>query len=86
MAQRTGIVGRDDAADGRRVEGAVDRKPLAVPRELAIELRERDAGVRRGRQIAVPMDEQRVQLRRADDQIDRRGRAAPAELRAAAAE
>ena len=39
-----------------------------------------------GRQVAVAMDQQRVELRCADDQIDRRRRPAPSELRSAAAE
>ena len=55
-----------------------------MARELAIELRERDAGVRGRRHVAVAMDQQRVEPCRADDQIDRRGRPAPPEFRSAA--
>ena len=87
MAQRAGVVGRDDAADRRRVERAVERQPLPVLRQL---VGSRRASVAPASTVAVrsPCDAPRAGCSFAvdSDQVDRCGGRPHRQLRAAAAD
>src|SRR5262245_65387699 len=50
-----------NATDRGRVERTVNRQPLPMSRQLAIELRERQAGMRSRGHVAVAMHQQRVE-------------------------
>jgi hypothetical protein len=80
------VAGRDQAANGGIVPaGRVEREPLTVPRERAVDVAQRRAGLDRGREIAMAVLDHRVQARGRQEHVEPVRRRAPAEPGAAPA-
>src|SRR5207244_13512580 len=84
VTPRTGVIRGDDAADGRAIgRWRIERNPLTVARQLAVDGGERRARLHRRPQIAVPMRNTGVAPSRRDADVSGRRRS-PTDFRAAA--
>ena len=81
MAPRSAVVGCHEAADRRAIcERRIERNPLAVLRERAIDVAQRRARLDGGRQIAVAMGDNRIQPPGRNQDIDLPRRRPPSEF------